>query len=255
MRGVQATANHLYSSIRRPVRRRAVFLEVYPQVLGVSTLKRCTKCGEYKDTAGFRRDKQKKDGYSPICRSCKRITDQAYLAKNRAKNADRCREYRAAHREELKRANREYYASHREENRANRRKYYEENRERIKQKSRDYHNANQERDQQRSRSYRQSEHGRLIGTIHSINRRAQKRDRGGYLTKDQIAIIRAAQTDKRGRLICWRCGKPITDTPHLDHWIPLDKGGAHSSGNLHYMHAKCNMTKHAKHPTEIGRLI
>jgi hypothetical protein len=87
------------------------------------------------------------------------------------------------------------------------------------------------------------------------NRRARRRHASGTITKADIDAIRASQTDKRGRLICWRCNKPITGTPHLDHWIPLALGGTNGPGNLHYMHGLCNMSKGAKHPTEIGRLI
>jgi 5-methylcytosine-specific restriction endonuclease McrA len=86
-------------------------------------------------------------------------------------------------------------------------------------------------------------------------RRAREMNAAGSVTENDYRVIRAGQTDKKGRLICWRCGKPITDTPHVDHWIPLSKGGSNDAGNLRYMHANCNISKGAKMPAEIGRLL
>ncbi len=41
-----------------------------------------------------------------------------------------------------------------------------------------------------------------------------------------------------------------------DGWEALADAGCPSrADNLHYMHAKCNRTKSAKLPTEIGRLL
>jgi 5-methylcytosine-specific restriction endonuclease McrA len=105
--------------------------------------------------------------------------------------------------------------------------------------------ANPERVAKQRRAYSASNH----------RRRARKLATGGTFTTADLDAIRAAQTDKRGRLICWRCGKPIKGTPELDHWIPIARGGRNDAGNLHYMHATCNRNKGAKLPTEIGRLI
>jgi 5-methylcytosine-specific restriction endonuclease McrA len=116
------------------------------------------------------------------------------------------------------------------------------------------------------RAFPEKRKAAMIGRNHK--RRAKLRGNGGTYTAADLAAIRAAQTDKRGRLICWKCNTPIIGddppphlpngvrlSPHLDHWIPLDKGGTNDAGNLHYMHGLCNLEKGAKTPTEIGRLI
>lgn len=36
------------------------------------------------------------------------------------------------------------------------------------------------------------------------------------------------------------------DAMHLDHIIPLSKGGTHEPNNVRITHAKCNLSKHSK---------
>jgi 5-methylcytosine-specific restriction endonuclease McrA len=127
--------------------------------------------------------------------------------------------------------------------------------ERRAEYQREYYAANAERRAEYRREYYETPTGRVACIAAEHRRRAHMAGAGGTYTRADLAAIRAAQTDKRGRLICWRCGKPIKDTPHLDHWIPLSRGGSNDPGNLHYMHASCNQLKGSKHPTEIGRLI
>jgi hypothetical protein len=188
-------------------------------------LKRCTKCGELKPREAFSRATRLRDGLQYACKAC----NAAYHAANAERIAKQKREYNAANRERMEERQREYD-----------RKYYAANRERIA---------------ERQRKYFQTDAGKVANRAGSHNRRAQKAGSAGTYTASDLASIRAAQTDKLGRLICWRCGKPITDTPELDHWIPLKHRGKNSPGNLHYMHAHCNRTKQAKHPFDIGRLL
>lgn len=133
--------------------------------------------------------------------------------------------------------------------------YYQENKQRYNEYYAEYR-----------RKYPEKRRAATIG--HNHKRRAKKRGNGGTYTAKDLAAVRASQTDKHGRLICWKCCKPIIGNeppphlpngsrvpPALDHWIPLDKGGSNDAGNLHYMHGLCNMSKGAKMPHEIGRLL
>ena len=47
---------------------------------------------------------------------------------------------------------------------------------------------------------------------------------------------------------CFYCGTDIVSGFHIDHFIPLSKGGAHSQENLVLACKKCNQTKHAIMP-------
>lgn len=206
----------------------------------LTTLKRCTKCGELKSREQFTKDTIRKDGLRVHCRACTTKAARRYRDNDVEANRERQRRWRADHREVAKERQRRHYQVIREEVSEQRRLLRETNRDAIN---------------ERKRAYNRSLNGNAVNKASNHNRRAHRSSNGGVLTTSDLATIRAAQTDKQGRLICWRCGNPIKSTPHLDHWIPLDKGGSNDPGNLHYMHARCNLTKHSKHPAEIGRLL
>jgi 5-methylcytosine-specific restriction endonuclease McrA len=87
-------------------------------------------------------------------------------------------------------------------------------------------------------------------------RRAREISAPGTHTAADLRLQARAQTDKRGRLICWWCGKPIKGTYHADHRIPLDRGGSNWPENIVIAHAKCNLSKGTKLPGEFnGRLL
>lgn len=195
-------------------------------------LKRCPKCGELKPRTEFSRDTSKPDGRHSHCKAC----IHEYCAANREHRREYDRKYRAANAERA----REYRAATAERKREYLRKYYAANREHMA---------------EYKRTYRQTDAGKAARRAGNHNRRARKLAAGGTFTAADLVAIRAAQTDKHGQLRCWICGKPIKGTPHLDHFMPLDKGGPNSAGNLHYTHAKCNLEKAAKLPAEFGRLI
>lgn len=217
--------------------------------------KRCSVCGECKpaDTEHFHAHKRHKDGLSTTCKPCAKSRAQSWYHENkeRGKATRRAwhetnRETNSAYKSEWKRANRErlaaaakeWHAQNRESIQVRRKRWYDANADHARQYSQEWAKANPERAKAAQQRYR-----------------ARRLKAGGTHTAADLEAIRAAQTDKRGRLICWRCGMPIDDRPHLDHWIPLSKGGTDDPGNLHYMHARCNTSKSDKHPTQIGRLL
>jgi hypothetical protein len=245
-----------------------VFLEVYPQVLGVSTHKRCNKCGELKPLDAFNKNSSESDGFNNRCRDCVHISSKQYRERHRDEINEKKRRHRAEHAPEARAYAKQYRADHVETIRERKRRYSAANAEKERARARLWAAEHPEAIQERSRrnyaerseekrDYQRQWHANNPDKVkvHRLTRRAKKANSAGVCTLNDLASIRAAQTDKKGRLICWRCGKPINGTPDLDHWIPLDKSGAHSAGNLHYMHARCNRSKGAKHPTEIGRLI
>jgi hypothetical protein len=229
-----------------------------------TTLKRCKTCGETKPRAEFHVDRSKKDGRQYQCITCrtkyldarrekKQEYDQRYYAENREKRQKNGRQYYKEHRDEMIEKQQQRYSKNRDSVLAQMRQYRADNREARAEYNRKYDADHREEKAEYQRRYHANNPD--VARAYKHRRRARKTDNGGSYTADDLAAVRAAQTDKRGRLICWLCGKPIKDNPHLDHFIPLKHGGQNSAGNLHYTHAKCNLTKNAKLPTEIGRLI
>jgi 5-methylcytosine-specific restriction endonuclease McrA len=82
----------------------------------------------------------------------------------------------------------------------------------------------------------------------TANRRARKcRGTQSKITSADIKMIYASQ---RGR--CAACRKRVAQY-HVDHIVPLLRGGAHEKRNLQILCAHCNLTKHAKDPIDFMR--
>lgn len=237
-----------------------MFLEVYPQVLGVSTIKRCSTCGEYKpaDSEHFHRNKRSSDGLYSRCKQCEIDRQRKYYAINQperecpsTKVCPRCGNelplnadywYRAKHSTTGFSPNCKHCIDERN------RTYARRNPDVIEKSKAGWIKRDPERRRRSARNWRKN-NPEKASVLSAIRRAA------GTVTADEVKAIRAGQTDSKGQLICWRCGKPIIDTPHLDHWVPVKEGGVSNPGNLHFMHAKCNLSKGAKHPHDMGRLI
>lgn len=78
-------------------------------------------------------------------------------------------------------------------------------------------------------------------------RRARKRSNG-------VCAVTARDLERlwvRQDGECYICHVKISGKPHLDHIIPIARGGRHAIGNLAWTHPKCNRNKHAKLFVEI----
>ena len=85
------------------------------------------------------------------------------------------------------------------------------------------------------------------------SRRAQKLGSSlpQRLTTKQFEALAAQQGGR-----CWWCGEWLGERWHVDHVVPLSKGGAHELGNLRAACVGCNCRKHAQDPLEFaGRLF
>jgi len=61
-------------------------------------------------------------------------------------------------------------------------------------------------------------------------------------------IVRRQRIIDRDGMTCRLCGDSITDTAdlHIDHIIPVSRGGSSRPSNLQVTHAACNLAKGAK---------
>jgi hypothetical protein len=240
-----------------------VFLEVYPQVLGVSTLKRCSKCKELKPRDDFNKCQSNKDGLQYSCRDChnltlrqRRISDPEgtkLRAKEKYHKDSRARDY-----------SREYMKKWRENNpekaKDHTRKWREKNRDHIKEKNVEYRASHsdelREYDRNRGKARRSDPSYKAKAKVYKLRRRSLERGATGTFSREEFELLQRAQTDRHGRLRCWWCGKPIKGTPHLDHKHPISRGGTGNIGNLALSCQTCNQSKNAKTPAEWrGRLL
>ena len=80
------------------------------------------------------------------------------------------------------------------------------------------------------------------------NRRSIKKGNGGKHTAADIKELWFLQKGK-----CTWCLKSFgEEKPHVDHRIPIAKGGSNDKSNLQLLHARCNKVKAAHHPIEHG---
>lgn len=78
------------------------------------------------------------------------------------------------------------------------------------------------------------------------NRRARRKESTG---KHKTADIEFLWTSQRGH--CVLCLKPLVRGKfHVDHHIPLARGGSNDRSNLRLLHKKCNLEKSSRDPYE-----
>jgi hypothetical protein len=202
-----------------------------------TTTRVCITCGqEFPLTREFFCPVVKSRYLSRDCRACHNAAKQEY--KYPEKDIARGAVYRAENKEKIAEYNREYRKRNVEQRKAYNNQWNAEHRDQVR---------------ATEKAYRENKPEVRRGI--KARRRAKEMGSGGTVTTADLTAIRVSQTDKRGRLICWLCGKPIKSNPHLDHFMPIKHGGPNSAGNLHYVHARCNLHKSAKLPSEIGRLL
>ncbi len=125
-----------------------------------------------------------------------------------------------------------YNLKHREEKREYRRERYKRNREQILAERRAYHVVHAEKLRDRARAAR----SRRLGA------------EGGHTAADLADLFR-----KQGGK-CPACYTAITKSGpakyHIDHVLPLSRGGSDDAANLQLLCGPCNQSKHAKDPYE-----
>ncbi len=181
----------------------------------------------------------------------KREKRAAYQKQYRAANREHLLEYKRRHysenRELMNEQSRQYQAVNREAIREKSKQYYSENRDVIKANVTKYSKANRDVHRRANEKYRKA-HPELH-TRREARRRAIKRN----ATIGDLAAIVAWESKWRSKktVACHWCRKRVKTTDvHIDHVVPLSKGGAHSVENLCVSCAKCNVTKNAKMPED-----
>jgi 5-methylcytosine-specific restriction endonuclease McrA len=83
------------------------------------------------------------------------------------------------------------------------------------------------------------------------NNQAMRKNAPGWHSADDIRSLLKTQKG-----LCWWCGKEWGEKYHVDHRIPLSRGGTNYVNNLVIACEGCNLSKNNKMPWEwIGRLL
>lgn len=192
-------------------------------------MRTCSQCFETKPLADFPRDARARNGHRANCKACQRVKNQQQYEAHREKRLAYRREHYAANRERLINGMRVYDAANREAKLARLKVYREAHREESIKRAKAWRLANPERCR-----------------VHGQIKRARKK-RVPYESVDPAAVYRRDE----GR--CGICGE-MTDPNdwHLDHIIPLSRGGHHLYRNVQVSHPVCNIAKGARMPVELA---
>ena len=141
-------------------------------------------------------------------------------------------ERKARHRE----AARKYRVANPDKVRATKRKYRDVNLERIRERSRSWMGENREwvRAYYKQKRIENPAKARAGYVAAKANRRGKS---DGTMTSSFISLIKNIK-------ICNYCLSPITGATHVEHIIPLSRGGLHSVHNITASCGPCNLKKH-----------
>jgi 5-methylcytosine-specific restriction endonuclease McrA len=116
-----------------------------------------------------------------------------------------------------------------------------------------YHKLNSEKKKLNAKIWRTSNKEKRAAIVFNYDGKKRAIKKVGDSSKD---ILDWKKSQKK---ICYWCNKKCDDDFHIDHYVPLAKGGLHKIDNLVIACPTCNLTKNAKDPYEyastVGRLF
>jgi 5-methylcytosine-specific restriction endonuclease McrA len=249
-------------------------------------MKVCPVCRIEKPFDSFHKNRTKKDLLAFMCKLCKVANDKSYASENkerlsiqgkiyRAENAERISLQRKnAYAEDPKKHNERtlaHYHANKEKINASTKIYREKNADAIRQRTRENYAANSEvyRERQKANRLRDPEKHREKSRLYKLanpdvvaagnrKRKAMKKGATGTHTACDVMSIFDGQ-----RGLCANCKKKLFRSGakkfHVDHVMPLAKGGSNDKYNLQLLCPSCNLSKHSKDPIdwaqENGRLL
>lgn len=231
----------------------------------ITQTKQCYKCKLIQTKDSFNKDKRSKDGLQQKCKSCEKqyrilnkdrllaygnnyylenkeailISQKTYYQKNKDLIAEKTKIY--ASRQEVIDRKRKYQ-----------KEYMEINKDKILESKRRLYHKHRAKEAERKKRYHQTEKGKMARKNSKHKRRAIEKN--GSVTSNQILQL------QKNYKTCYWCGESLSGKKvHIDHYVPLSKGGLHTISNLVISCEKCNLSKSAKDPiafaNSIGKLL
>ncbi|WNI28612.1 HNH endonuclease [Streptomyces sp. ITFR-6] len=212
-----------------------------PTTDGASS-KPCSTCGESKHSTDYYKDTRKKDGLYPSCKSCHNSRTATWSLNNRDRVNERSRERYADDPERFRKALRDSREARRDEYRAWARGNYREDPERHRARHRKWYRENVEHARAYSRAYGAAH----PETLRENNDRRRARKIAASIVPFTMREL-YRQWDEDGMYGCVYCPGPFE---HIDHVVPLSRGGEHGIENLVPSCADCNLSKNDADPWE-----
>ncbi len=203
--------------------------------------KRCSKCGETKSINEFYKNKSRKDGRSAWCKACDNANNKKYVQNNQ----ERMKEYYRQkywkdpekHRTSRKRSN----IKNKDAIAERRKKYYQYNKDLILLRDKIYRDKNRDKINNRNQQYYKEHKDDFVFKARE-RKRLIRETKDGTITKESLGHMYETQFHK-----CDYCECDLDIFgKHLDHILPLTRGGMHTLSNVHWVCPKCNLSKNDK---------
>jgi len=194
--------------------------------------KTCSKCRQEKPETEFAKSRSEKDSLYRYCRSCwSQIRKKSYL-KNKAKELER---------------NKEWSMQNKQRHRQLVHQYWENNKEKLKAGAQTCYVLNRDKRQQQIRQWKLDNpiRWRILCGVHAHKRRSRNGAAEGCYSPEDIQALLSEQNG-----LCNGCAADITQTFHVDHIVPISRGGSNWPDNLQLLCRSCNCSKGAKLPEE-----
>ena len=212
--------------------------------------KQCSKCKKVREASEFGANRTAVDGLQSWCNGCRKeyrdanaekilASNKRYVAENRDRVNEYQRNYREAHPEKAATAavrSQKHYRANRDREKERSARWHAENPQKVKESQRLYYERNQEARRENSRRWRRENPEQVA----KQNEERRAREAGASIDSE----LDYARIYRRDRGICYLCGQKVKKSErHLDHVVPLRRGGKHSEDNLRVTHARCNLIK------------
>lgn len=230
-------------------------MTVYPNAID-GDAKKCSKCKLLKKTSEFGKSSKSTTGLKSACKACLRKQARDYAKKKRSmmtdqdcqNHAKKCKKWREDKIKEDHLFWQKEYNKNKEKNRKKAREYYHRNIDECRLAIKKYQKNNREKVRKSAASWKRNNPDKVKkykqDNIELYREAARKRR--ALKNGNTISYFSHEELMLRMSVFGFKCAYCGGNFDHVDHVIPLAKGGYHCLANLRPACESCNCSKSSK---------